>query len=121
MTQCVYCGNQVVWADVMATTVGQRVALTADSRGLLALEEREQYIHMGVVCAPCCGSPAPITSDDFEDGPECWSCGHRTVVLDESYWCPQCARSDDDCECECGVCGTVSSSYECPCCGAPLS
>jgi len=52
---CVYCGNQVVWADVMATREGMRVADIADSKGLLALEERQQYIHMGMVCGPCCG------------------------------------------------------------------
>lgn len=54
---CVYCGNRVVWADVMATAEGVRVADIADSRGLLALEEKQQYIHVGMVCGPCCDAP----------------------------------------------------------------
>lgn len=98
---CVFCGNQVVWADVMATREGMRVADIADSRGLLALEEKQQYIHMGMVCAPCCGDPASVLGDDFEEGPECWACGHRTVVLHTATPAPRCEI------CNSGVCDHV--------------
>lgn len=68
---CVFCGNQVVWADVLATREGMRVADIADSRGLLALEEKQQYIHMGMVCAPCCGGKPHAQVEESH----CYECG----------------------------------------------
>lgn len=92
---CVFCGNQVVWADVMATREGMRVADIADSRGLLALEERQQYIHMGMVCAPCCDKPKVMPDSHPGDGKECFACGSTNTVYVQEHgigylWCARC-------------------------------
>lgn len=54
---CVFCGNQVVWADVMATHEGTHVAGIADFHGVDALTEKQQLVHMGRVCGACCDAP----------------------------------------------------------------
>lgn len=53
MTHCIDCDRPVVWADVLATPEGAKVAMIADSFGVEPLSERRQAIYHGWVCAEC--------------------------------------------------------------------
>ena len=55
---CVFCGNQVVWADVLETDEGAYASRLADTFGMEALTEKRQIILMGKCCAECCDSDA---------------------------------------------------------------
>lgn len=50
---CVYCGNRVVWSEVLDTDEGAYASRLADTFGMEALTERRQIILMGMVCAEC--------------------------------------------------------------------
>ena len=47
MTHCIDCDRPVVWADVLATPEGAKVAMIAGSFGADALSERCQAIYHG--------------------------------------------------------------------------
>jgi hypothetical protein len=85
-----------VWAEVLDTDEGAFAAHLADTFGMEALTERRQVIMEGRVCAACC-------DEDDERG------------VDHIYPAPTYINEYQR---EC--CGLVTSSYECPCCGARL-